>query len=94
MATEFDPITRKPVSPDPLTRVDAPVVDKPRSGMRPYAIALAVAAALALGMMFLNMGGRNTAGMNTAPGVTTGSSTTAPVARPTPNTDANKTDTK
>jgi cell division protein FtsN len=95
MATEFEPITRKPTTPDPIMRVTDPMVDRPRSSMAPYAIAAAVVVAFALGMMFWNMGDRNKAGLNTAPGVTTGSSTTAPIARPSPSTtDANKTNTK
>ena len=51
MATEFDPM-RKTTTPDPMTPVNEPMIDKPRSSLATYAIAGAVAVALALGMMF------------------------------------------
>jgi hypothetical protein len=83
MATEFDPM-RKTTPQDPITRVNDPMVDRPRSSMAPYGIAVAVAVALALGLMFWGMSDRDTAGVNTAPGVTTGSSTTVSPSNPPP----------
>ncbi len=99
MSTEFDPIARKTTSQDPMTPANDPMLDKQRSSMAPYAVAVGVAVALSLGLMFWGMDNGNTAGVNTAPGVTTGSSTTptttVPMTRPTPITpDASKTDTK
>lgn len=95
MATEFDPVTRRPVSPDPMLRND-PLVDERRSGMGSIGILAGLAIAIALGLMFWNMADRsNTAAINTAPGVTTGASpTTTPATPPSPSRDANKTDTK
>lgn len=103
MATDLDPNTRTTTSQDPMTRANEPIVDRQRSSMAPYAVAVGVAVALALGLMVWGMNDRNTAGVNTAPGVTTGSSTTTapsstttvPMTRPMQiNPDANKTDTK
>ena len=85
MATEFDPVTRQKINPDPTTRVNDPMLDKPRSSMMPYVLGGALAVALGLGLMFWSSGDRNTAGVNTAPGVTTGSSSsTASPSNPPP----------
>jgi len=73
MASEFDPIPGRPVSPEPM-RTD-PVVE-PRSGMGTIGILAGLAVAVVLGLLFWNMSDHSkTATNNTAPGVTTGSST-------------------
>jgi hypothetical protein len=93
MATEFDPVTGKAIRPDPM-RLDEPLVEDRRSGMGSIAILAGLAIAILLGLTFWNMTDRsNTTATNTAPGVTTGSSGTAPAA-PSPGIDANKTDSK
>jgi hypothetical protein len=96
MATEFDPVTGKPVRPAPMLP-DEPLVEDRRSGMGSIGLLAGLAIAIVLGLTFWNMADRsNTTALNTAPGVTTGSSTTtpAPTPAPSPSMDANKTDSK
>src|SRR3982751_2621804 len=73
MASEFDPITRRPITPEPM-RMDPAV--EPRSSLGTIGILAGLAVAVVLGLLFWNMSDRSkTATNNTAPGVTTGSST-------------------
>ncbi len=82
MAREFDP--------NNPNRIDRPVGEpmndpliKPRSGMGSLGMMAAAAIAIVLGLVFWNMADRsNTTATNTAPGVTTGSSTTTPATPP------------
>jgi hypothetical protein len=79
MATEFDPVTGKPVTGDPTLRND-PMIDERRSGMGTIGLLAALAFAVVLGLMFWNMADNNTTASNPSPGVTTGSTTTSPTA--------------
>ncbi len=82
MAREFDPN-----NPNRIDRpMDEPMSDplvRPRSGMGSLGMLAAAAIAIVLGLVFWNMADRsNTTATNTAPGVTTGSSTTTPATPP------------
>jgi hypothetical protein len=77
MANEFDPVTRRPVTDDPALRND-PIIDNRGSGMGTIGLLAALAVAAVLGLVFWSMSDQNTTASNTAPGVTTGSTTPSP----------------
>jgi hypothetical protein len=76
MAREFDPNNPNRIDRPVGEPMNDPLV-KPRSGMGSLGMLAAAAIAIVLGLVFWNMADRsNTTATNTAPGVTTGSSTT------------------
>jgi hypothetical protein len=75
---QYDPNDpNRPMIDDSLRR-DEPLVER-RSGMGSIGLMLALGFAIALGLLFWGMSGNgNRVADNTAPGVTTGSSTATP----------------
>jgi hypothetical protein len=87
MATEFDPVTRRPLTDDPAldpTLRNDPLIEDRGSGMGTIGLLAALAVAAVLGLVFWSMSDQNTTASNTTPGVTTGSSTTPSPSNPPP----------
>ena len=99
MAREFDPNNPNRTdyrdSPNGMDYpagepMNDPLLREPSSNMGLIGALAAVAVAIVLGMVFWSTADTISTASNTSPGVTTGSSTANPPARP----DANKTDTR